>query len=420
MSDKIKYFSSTHVNVTPSTMTCAAGQLTAVLQACLVDGYNYRTTTGGITVVGTTATINGLPVGHGYDTTQVILVSNSSNSSLNGEWNVVSAGSTTVSFTVSGGTLSDGSSNTITVKVAPLGWANAFPTIGNVACFRSQNNTASNKMFLRVDDNQSYMAKVWGCESMSDLNTPNLGYGVFPGTPTAFTHTWSWYKGSTYNGNTSTAVDWVLIGNDKTFFFLPTCYGYHASYYTTNGRAVYGFGDLNSYKAADAYSTFLMADTQTSASVLYYTGEGAGLSIYGLAGGNYGAGQCIARNWSSLGSFVPMYKSSLACNLGSFTGGMISGSSSNYIQVPFPNLPDNSLIIHPTYAFEPGFYLRGVLPGNFTVLNQQPLSDRALVSAVTGYPGRNFILLSCYCGASSATPDVTSRGRVAFDMTGPW
>lgn len=390
MSDVIKYFSSTHINH-PTLTGGMGGQLT-VLQACLVDGYNPHTGSS-ISIIGTVATINGLSAGHGYDPTLVVLVSGTGVSGLDGEHHVTAADSTTASFAVTSGQTAF-PSGTVNVKVAPLGFTNAFATDSNVAVFRSANSSASNQAYLRVDDSQTYFAKVWTAESMSSISA---GTGIAPGTTpwNTFVHTWSWYKSLTAD---SVERDWVLIGNDKTFFFLPIAGGSGVLQ-----KVIYGFGDFSSYKTGDLYRTFLFAEPQTatSNSWTYSTQENDSYNIFSGAGSG---GQQIARNATETVGPTTCFKVTLGTTA-TPRSGAVTGLN-------FPSLANNGINFFPTYLMDANC-LRGSLPGLYSILNNSPFNDRNWITSVSG---RTFIILvtNGYSGVSGI------YGRVAIDTTGPW
>jgi hypothetical protein len=91
----------------------------------------------------------------------------------------------------------------------------------------------------------------------------------------------------------------------------------------------------------------------------------------------------------------------------------ISGRSAN---IPFPNGPDYSLILHPIYLRETnGGHLRGVLPGQFWIHQSQPYAHLSVIDNVLGHPGRKFLIVTL----SSYSSEANSCG-FAYDITGPW
>ena len=95
------------------------GSLTALLDACLVNGFNLQTVSA-ITRTDTTATAT-LTAGHGFTVDQLVLVAGCDQTQYNGEFTVTAVTSTTVSFTVSGTAVTPATTATsLTMKVAPL------------------------------------------------------------------------------------------------------------------------------------------------------------------------------------------------------------------------------------------------------------------------------------------------------------
>ena len=152
------------------------GSLTALLDACLVNGFNLQTVSA-ITRTDSTATAT-LTAGHGFMVDQVVLVAGCDQPQYNGEFTVTAVTSTTVSFTVNGTPVTPATTATsLTMKVAPLGFEIAY-TGTNKRAYRSP-NPRSNRPFLRVDDSLptgytttwAKFGRVTIAEGMSDIDT---------------------------------------------------------------------------------------------------------------------------------------------------------------------------------------------------------------------------------------------------------
>lgn len=413
MSDKIKFFSSSHFGA--PTMNGNVGQMLGVLDACLIVGYNLKTLDSLTFAAGiATATISAT---HGYDKDAVVLIAGAAQSEYNGEQSITVLSTTVFTFPVTGTPVSP-ATGAITAKVAPLGWEKAF-TGTNLAAYRSLNVT-SNKLFLRVDDNNVARTDVWGAETMSDINT---GTGVFPftGSPTAFTPYMRWRKQGASADTVNTNKDWVLVGNDKTFFFLPI----HSLVSTNNMRSVWGFGDFPSYKPGDAYNTLIagpvsttfVTATATDADGNYPGSTSNAVTSYpqsftpGLFQQMY-----AARNWTGTGSFCDLRKSSVTVG---GSGSLMSGSETG---LGYPNPSDYSLIILPAYAVDKpvgmAASLRGLIPGLNYVANDYPsIADRTVMQSIAGPTTKKFLLLKVpQNGANIAN----GPGLMAVDLTGPW
>ena len=93
--------------------------------------------------------------------------------------------------------------------------------------------------------------------------------------------------------------------------------------------------------------------------------------------------------------------------------GTIAFESGVALNVPFPNGPGNSLLLHPAWLQQSNGHVRGRLRGMLNVLHSHTLGDLATVSDVPGLPGRKVLLVAAVGRTGAA-------GSVAFDITGPW
>ena len=152
----------------------AWGDMTALLDAVLVDGFNLRT-------VDTLTFANGIATarvntGHLYLVDQVVTIAGANQAEYNGEVRVLSTTSLEFTFAVTGTPLTP-ATGTTSVKVAPLNFDKAFSAT-NKRVYRSK-NVLSNRPFLRVDNSldpaytttYAKKAKVLMAESMSDIDT---------------------------------------------------------------------------------------------------------------------------------------------------------------------------------------------------------------------------------------------------------
>lgn len=402
MSDVIKYFHSGMVGAPQ--MTNAIGQTIPVLDAVLKDGFNSKTVDSITAAAGiATATV---AAGHGFIVDQILLNAGAAQGEYNGEKLVTAILSATqYQFAVTGTPAA--ATGTLTAKVAPLGFAKVFSGT-NLAAYQSV-NPASNKMFLRVDDSFIYRADVWAAENMTDINT---GTGIFPavnGLNAVFTPRARWRRGSS-DAASAGAKDWIIIGNDKTFYFMPLWSQ------SIGWRSSYGFGDFNSFKSGDPFSTVLFHEDNTSLVAMAQTTvvleESMAFFNAYAASTTAGTGQTLARDSTGFGPAVGFWKTTMYSAL---AAAFVSGANTG---IPFPNPADYAALLFPSYIVESGNYarsLRGILPGLYSILNNTNLGgNKAVVANVTGYAGRRFVSVGPFGGAS------TAQGYVAFDLTGPW
>ena len=399
------------------------GSLTALLDACLVNGFNLQTVSV-ITRTDSTATAT-LTAGHGFTVDQVVLVAGSDQPDYNGEFTVTAVTSTTVSFTVSGTAVTPATTATsLTMKGAPLCFEIAY-TGTNKRAYRSP-NPRSNRPFLRVDDSLpagytttwAKFGRVTLAEGMSDIDTFVGGRAPWdPAAPTRnevpsgsgttmYTGWFKWYyarqnHAETSGDNGNWGRSWVLIGDDRGFFLS------NASGYFGDARILHAFTDFDSYKAGDNYASYLIASERYLVANST-TGSYPYIDAYSANSQNTTGKICI-RNYTQIGENARL--GMLSLNDGN--GQNISGRTGN---IPFPNGPDYGLILHPIYLRETdnGGHLRGVLPGIFWIHQNQPYAHLSVIDNVIGYEGRKFLIV---------TLNYSSEGNTcgfAYDITGPW
>jgi len=149
-----------------------AGDAIALLDACLVNGFNLRTATS-VVVSAEVATMT-FSSAFGWLQHQVIEVAGATPAALNGEKRVSTVVGNSITFPAPG--VANGTATgTITCRTPGLGWSKVFSS-ANIAVYRAP-DIAGTRMFLRVDDTDSTRARARGFETMSDVNT---GTGPFP------------------------------------------------------------------------------------------------------------------------------------------------------------------------------------------------------------------------------------------------
>lgn len=281
MGTNTKIFSSTQ----PSALSLSgtAGSLISILDACLVDGYGSGSVLS-LSVSGGVATAN-YASSHPFEVGMVAEFAGATPSALNGQKRILSATTTSVTFSATG--VSDGAATgTITSKVAAAGWEKLYAGT-NLAAYRSANLT-STRCVLRVDDTGTTTARVRGYEAMTNVNT---GSGPFPTTTQVAGPGLYMTKSLTAN---ITARPWRLIADDRGFYWLPITDGGAQ----TQGQSYY-FGDLIPVKSNDAYACTLLARS-TDQSGTYYD-YGLLYCDNGLANTGY---QYLPRAANALGGAV--------------------------------------------------------------------------------------------------------------------
>ena len=364
----VKYFDS---NMTGApVMSGTAGSLINVLDACLITGFNLKTLDS-LNVTGAVAA-GTVAAGHGFAVDRFILISGATPAGLNGERKVIGITSTQFTFAAPG--ISDGAaSGMVTAKCAPVAnWIKAFNGT-NKSAYKST-DTAASGLFLRVDDTTTTYAAVRGYESMTDVDT---GAGLFPATAQLAGP--CIVKSSTAD---ATARPWVLIADEKRFYFFAR---WHASY------ARYGanfFGDIASFKVGDAYRAALVCDTQSGGG---HPSQYNNFSTVSPGLSSVQVGHYLARDYNQVGGAVPFGK------LGEYVVSTAMGASG----MAYPSPVDNGLYVSGV-AVNHGGILRGIMPGLYQPLHANPLAHGATVSDVAGLAGKTLLAITIDIAGSPA------------------
>ena len=359
-----------------------AGSLIAVLDACLLNGFNLNTLDS-LAFASGVATAN-VASGHGYREYDIVLISGANQGEYNGEQRIRNVSATSFQFDVSGAPASP-ATGTLTAKIVPLNWASPF--VGtHKAVYRSADAGASG-LCLRVNDSTTTYAAIRGYESMSDVDT---GLGTFPTTAQMAEPHCCWRKSSTVD---ATARPWLLIGDGKRFYFFSR---FHASYAQYAG---YFFGDVNSYKAGDAYGCALISESSSSAAS--YPGHYNNFASLSNTLTSTQAGRYVARNYNQIGSALPF----------GFFGEYVVSTVMGVSGMPYPSPVDNGLYVS-AVAVNHGGILRGAMPGLYQPLHFRPIPHGDTVSDLVGLPDKTLL--------GVVTPDNSTDSMVMIDITGPW
>ena len=399
------------------------GDLTALLRACAVNGFNVKPIQA-ITCTGTTATVQ--CSGHGFLEHQVVKIEGAEPAGYNGEHRIVSVvDGNTVTIELAAGLApaTQAAGQTLQMRAAPLGFEQLFSS-GNKLALRST-NPQSPRNVLRVDDSLptgytttwAKYASVTMAQGMSDIDTfigARAPYDPLNPTKnevpsgTGTSGYYGWYKWmyayfsngdahSLSNAPTAGARSWVLIGDDRGFYLLT---GVTAG---SSSRHIFCFSDFGSLQSPDAFSTVLSAwDHYATPTTSTAANQRAPL----IRGSNT-EGVVLMRDY--LGEGENITASSITLDVTGTTA-FESGAASS---VPFPNGPGNSLLLHPAWLQQSNGHVRGRLRGLLSVLHAHTLGDIATVSDVPGLAGRKVLLVRAIGKSSSAA-------SVAFDITGPW
>jgi hypothetical protein len=395
MSTSVKFLSSTMPNAPQ--LSATDGSMIAVLDACLVNGWN-TTTADSVSVAAGVVTAN-FSAGHPFVKWQVVQVAGATPAGLNGEARVTEVTTNTVKWQVTG--VADGTATgTITLKTAPLGWQK--PYSGTNKGVYKINNTLfpdAPACLVRFDENYTYGAKVAGYESMTSVDA---GTSEFPSSGQAPSGLWVI---KTESASPSENRSWFIIGDGRLFYFGINNYTSDLNY---TGATWSAFGQYSN-NSIDAYA-FVVTGTANSENTGVYSASDN--VFYSNQRDNY---QFIARSYDGLTSSRSFEIRSWPTQYG------VSGGNG---PIAFPNGPNSGMYLCPADIIEnsaAGWQHRGSLPGAYMLPHNmigRVVSDRrspVLDDSIAGFSGR---VIGFFPTAYS--PGNRSWGIVALDLTGPW
>lgn len=356
-----------------------AGSLIALLDAVLVDGWGSQTAST-VTIADGVATAT-FASDHAAAVEAVVLVDGASTpAGLNGEQKVIAVEPNKIKWATEE---ADGTATgTITVKMAPAGWAKVF-TGTNLAVYKSADPQAHGQ-FLRVNDANTTAARVIAYENMTAVST---GTGPFP-TNTQVSGGFYWGKSVTAG---SFDIPWAIAADSRAFYFNAAGTASYGGDYRSGGG--YFFGDLLPHsRSGDPFASLLL---------------GANASSWDTCGGQYiytidASTRAMPRKHDGVGPAIqPDIQPYTALNLG-----------------PLPNTVNGRIAFAPLYArdtsSQAGF--RADLPGARLSLHYG--TELALtthqVFADAGSRARINMFISSNMSSTS------NFNSLAVDVTGPW
>lgn len=356
----------------------AVGSLIAVLDACLITGYNTKSVTS-ITVASGVATV--VCTGHGFSNTygKVIRHAGATPAGLNIDARI--SGVTTNGYTFLCPGVSDGvATGTITAKIAPMDWTKQYS--GTNKAMYKRSDAAANGCMLRIDDNTvGQNARALMVQTASGIDT----YTNEAPTTAQVSGGQYWSKGY----NSATAADWFVVA-DGLFFYLFVKSANASNYPFTS----FFFGDILSLRPSDTLNCVIGGGTAPSGGSTMQSAGSMGTAAFVISGGKNGV--------------------SISQNLG-----MAGNASTNHgiTGAVYPSDVDGGMVIQYPQLINEGTSVRGVLPGLATCLNNisATLVPKTQVSIVTGSP-RVFILAHQASSIGSSTVQCVPM----IDLTGPW
>lgn len=410
MSSLVKYFKEEMPGAFVS-VPGTAGQLVGILDACLVNGFHSHTVTGSVVESGGTVTVT--DTAHGFLDQQVVTIAGATPAGFNGDYRITRTGANTFTYVPASGT--GAGSGTITAKTTSLGWTIAF-TAANQRVYRAP---AGNQYFLNIDDSNTATdfncALACGFEVATAINT---GTGQFPDTTVlGADHITRWMRPQ-FAGNGTSQVGWVIVGDDKRFFFGSPGYS------TPRLRAFSFFGDFTSFLAGDTFNTLFGGDPSHGNGANYYYVQNfpqmSGQPTRNGANSFYPNELCFARGYDQATTSVNAGMwSAFAWNngsLGSYNVAYSTASTSNT-----PNPITTGFDVTPLDLTERDtssssfWWRRGRMPGLLHVLGNPPMTVYADDSTIfTGVPQFGVLLKLNGAGVSNTSPLIFCLG-LAWD-----
>lgn len=368
----------------------AAGALIALLDACLINGYNSKSVTS-ITVSAGVATV--VCTAHLFSANygKIIAISGATPAGLNISTRITDV--TTNGFKYPCPGVADGvATGTIVAKYAPVGWTKPFSAT-NKAMYKRGDILASNCM-LRVDDTAvGQSARCLMVQGATDLDiyynagplvaqvTDGLGYHCIKGY------------------NNATPTEWVLVSDGLIMFLFNKGIAGGATA-ATSAYMPFVFGDLVSYKPSDTLNCLLGG---------VYDGTNSAVFNSATAGSFIVSGGAIGLT-NNVPSTLRYYGIPAGGNVGGQFGAPV-----------FPSIVDGGFIVSPLlFVYEGGTDtspLRGMLPGiaqpMHGIAGQLPSGQRVVPTS-----GSSRVHIPVQLGSTKST--VAPVQAVMVDLTGPW
>ena len=370
------------------------GGLLNVIKACLLSGFNEQQVSS-VAITDGVATIT-LGSNHGFIEHQVVAVIGANELAFNTDYRVISVTDTTITVATALTT----ATGTITIKTAPMGWTEEFSGT-NKSVFTAKDKT-KNPFWLRVDNSLptgydtawGKFARVTIAESMIDIDD----FGSYAKAPTSPTHPntneqgngvtgasgiygWAkWYHGvettsflkETGTTGQSPSLAWEIVGDDSSLYLF-------AQITNAAGRATYSFSPLLANNSTDKSNCFLSATDGLRAAQAdgdtYLTGRNSANCQWKSLDTS---GKFILRDYTGVGN------THANCGLFSLNTGNTQQVSGRSEDLPFPNKPDYSVVLHDIYVKESGAGIRGTLPIVRWINNRWTLLNKSILDKQQG------------------------------------
>ena len=356
----------------------------AVLDACLITGYNSKSISS-ITVASGVATV--VCTGHGYANTygKAIRIAGATGgfTALNKDTQIANVTINGFTFLCPG--VADGvATGTLTAKYAPLDWVKQYSGT-NKAMYKRSDVTATGCM-LRIDDNTVGLScRALMVQSATDIDTYSNPAPIAAQIADGLGQYW----GKGYN--TSEAGGWFMVADDKHFYL----YGEVAA-----GSGIfspYGFGDVIDFKPGSVLGCAIAGATNIYVQGNYGFSYGVGApGSWVILGGKDGISTSKSlnvetKNQQSFGVTGPFYPSDV-------DGGLV---------IQYPVLINEATADSHRRGIQPGFAIP--LANISTTLPSKTIISNTIGSV------RNFLVVRC-----SVSNNAGINSCHLIDLTGPW
>jgi hypothetical protein len=384
MSNPVQFFRADDVGAPQ--LTNAMGSLIAVLDACLVNGYNPKAMADIVSIVSTgdVAKIT-FAAAHGYRELQTLAVT-LPDPQYSGNFKVISSTTTEITFKLAAvptnATVVPNASSTIKVKGAA--WVKEFSET-NKAAYRPALRTAE-RCYMAVDDSLAITmgcARVRGYETMVSASS---GTNAFPTTVQQPISTIP-------KSSDAIAKNWYLVvDGDMLYFFVNPSTPVNNSYFSF----VFGY-PRSKMTIDDTFGCYISACSTSESSS--YSG---GITPDRLNAMTTVSGY-FARAFTQIGAAIKSFM---------YGSGVCGFGNAQY--EPFPSPADNSLNVSPVYLTQETYGVRSVLQGILQPLHKMPLGYNAYYKGLAEYP--NQTILSIPLASSPAAP----AGELHVVVEGNW
>lgn len=259
--------------------------------------------------------------------------------------------------------------------VTGMGWTSPY-TATNQAAYRQP--AGSNGFYLNVDDSIGQNARICGFETMSAILT---GANQFPSVGATSAGGGYFYKSVTAD---TVSRPWNFWSNGKCFHF------YYGSSGTVSGSTlnpgqgiIFTFGDFPSFKAGDAFNTYIITENGASQNAAY-------APVHYSMSANFQTGHTsyssVVRPNTQIGTAIEPSR----------WVDIPGGSSPNYLgtgNIPYPAPIDGGINISKVYLGDTNAGRRGVIPGFWSWQHNSFLNCYDTFNGAGALAGRTFIVL---------------------------